>query len=155
MTSHLYRLSALGILMALAGGCGGRKNLTQTVGVQRSGVLGQLYEVPTDSELVKRYGRLTIVAPDHSAWHGVPRIGKVSAGTQIISSRVVRDTDLVAFMILPVYHTHECILGKIVHGPHAGKEVDLSDPFGAKLDRVPVPNTQPSPVSERRDNAPR
>src|SRR5438128_1742860 len=117
MTRRFYTLGALGILTALAGGCGGRKDLTQTADVQRSGVLGVGYRVRADSELVKRYRRLVIVAPHDSAWYGFRRIGTVGAGTRVVSSRVVRDTELVAFMIGPVYHTHECVLGTIVDGP--------------------------------------
>ena len=153
MKRHFYTISALSILLTLAGGCGGQTDLTQTLRVQQSGLLGRWYEVRSDSDMVKRYGRLVIVAPDDSAWQGVPRAGKVSAGTKIVSCRVVRATDLVAFMVLPVYYTREKILGMIVDGPHAGKEVDLSGPFGAKLDAV-APATQPFIFSDRRDNPP-
>lgn len=143
MKSSFHKIIALSFLMALAGGCGGRIDLTQTPGVQRSGLLGRWYEVPTDSELVQSYGRLVIIAPDDSIWHRNRRVGKLSAGTKIVSCRVVRDTELVAFMLLPVTHTHDCVLGMIVDGPHASKEVDLSDPFKAKLDAIPAPATQP------------
>ena|ERR1051326_4300259 len=153
MTAQAYRITTLGILLAFSTGCGGQTDLTQTLEAQRSGLLGRWYQLPSDSDLIKRYSRFVLVAPNDPLWQNAKRIGKVDAGTRLVSCRLIRATDLVAFMVFPVTHTHDCVLGMIVDGPHAGEEIDLSDPFGAKLDPARIPATQPFP-SDRRYNPP-
>jgi hypothetical protein len=134
------------IVWSLASGCASHTDRTQTLEVQRSGVLGRWYQLPRDAELVKGgwSGLLVFADPDDPAWHGQKRLGKVYAGTKIVSCRELRVSELVAFMILPVYWKHDCVMGMIVEGPQAGKEVNLSDPFGARLAPISRPTSTTS-----------
>jgi len=57
-------------LSAILGGCRSHTDLTQTLEVQRSGVLGQRYEVKNDSDLIrdKPSNTLQIVPQDYPHW---------------------------------------------------------------------------------------
>lgn len=145
MRPQQYGLSILCLLLAIAGGCGSHTDLTQTLEVQRSGVLGQWYLVRRESDLIKDKpsDTLQIVATDYPAWPRNFRVGKVQAGTRVVVCRVVRITELAAFMVLPVYYTHECVMGMVLDGPYAGKEVNVSGRLGDDGNML-VPTTRPS-----------
>jgi len=145
MKLHRCELALVGILLASIVGCAGQKDITQTLEVQRSGVIGQCFEVSAQSDLIKDRRSLLIVAPDDWRWRDDPRIGKVDAGTRVIACRVIEVTELAeVFIVLPSYWKHDDTMSRILNGPFAGKEVNLTRSRWGDGARVFVPTTIPS-----------
>jgi hypothetical protein len=85
MTPRLCHFILMATALFTAGACGGQKDLTQTLAVQRSGVLGHWYQVTAESDLIKDKPSDTfeIVSPDYPQWPRNHRVGKVQAGTRV------------------------------------------------------------------------
>ena len=127
------RLSRLAIplpcvLIAIAVGCTGQKDVSQTPQWRNSDVFGIEYQLTRNAALVKdkRTNDLVVVAiSTDEQW--LTRIGDVQAGTRMVVRRVVRTTEVAeVFIILPSYWTHDDELATIVNGPFGGKEVNLT-----------------------------
>jgi hypothetical protein len=55
----------------------------------------------------------------------------------------VKVTELAAFMVLPVYYTHQCTLGMVLDGPFAGQEVNITQSLVITRKPTLVPATKP------------
>jgi hypothetical protein len=147
-----YSFSICLVLFLFLVGCGSQTDLTQTLEVQRSGVLGKRLQVMNDSDLIKDKpsNTLQIVPRDFPQWPRNYRVGTVQAGTRVVTCRVLRITELAGFMVLPFYYTRECVLGMILDGPHAGKEVLVSEPLMTFRENVLGPATNPSTLPNQK-----
>lgn len=114
-------------LAVLAVGCTSHTDLTKTPDVQRSGILGKAFRTtePLDLVKVKSSKILQLVKPGYARGE---LIGPVRADTPLTVVRVVRVSELVAFMgPFPVHRLWNATLARIDAGPHAGREVMVMD----------------------------
>jgi hypothetical protein len=115
------------LFVLVCSGCCFHSDQTGTAAVKASGILGQNLWTAQNLDLVRdRHKRiLLLVAKDIPLSTRQKRIGVVEANTRLRLNRVVKITELVAWMWLPVYYSWDCTLAEIEDGPHVGKEVGV------------------------------
>ncbi|HVT90400.1 MAG TPA: hypothetical protein VHD56_16220 [Tepidisphaeraceae bacterium] len=129
-------------LLPLVCGCSNYTDLTQTPDVQRLDVLGKWYRVVEDSDLIKDHpsDTLEIVRTDYPHYPRNHHVGKVGAGTVVVTCRVVR----IGEWTFPFYYEYNTIMGVIMDGPHAGKEVNMLETFETQPSNLYEPTTKPA-----------
>jgi hypothetical protein len=124
MTIRYKPLFLAALMTVIAAGCCFHSDLTKTAAVQNSGMLGLQFHTTQPLTLLrdKQSHTLRLATKDYRLYPAEP-LGIVEAGTSLQVNRVIKVTQLYAWMVFPVYFIWEAPLAQIESGPYAGKEV--------------------------------
>ena len=136
-------LLSFSCLLAAATGCGGRVDITQTLVVQRSGVLGLWYETTGESRLAEQWGSTVLELSAGEKPAAASGKATIQSGTRLVTNRVVRINQSVGF---PFYLLSDCLFAMILDGPDAGTEVLITNGVLGSIpdNKVLKPTTRPA-----------